>query len=82
MDPGRLASRGQKRRDGGGLGSPFYIQTSGRDEMGRAKHRIIPTKVRYTDGPIGVEPTKSARTLRNKNKTKGIRKPKALRGMR
>ena len=50
--------------------------------MGRAKHRIIPTKVRYTDWPIGVEPPKSARALRNKNKTKGVRKPKALRGMR
>ena len=49
--------------------------------MGRAKHRIIPTKVRYTDGPF-TKPTRSARTLRNKNKPSGVRKPKALRGMR
>ena len=49
--------------------------------MGKAKHRIIPTKVRYTDAPF-TTPTKSARALRLKNKTNEVRKPKALRGMR
>lgn len=80
MDTGRMAFRSQTRRARGDLGLPFFI-SCGRSKMGKAKHRIIPTKVRYTDG-LFTTPTKSARALRLKNKTSEVRKPKALRGMR
>ena len=87
MDTGRMAFRSQTRRARGDLGLPFFI-SCGRNKMKTATSKGKEPHKKKTEIWIKNNwapsrfPSKMTDTFIAAKKLRGVRKPKALRGMR